>query len=81
VSTSYSGHNLDDGIALEGSSQVVESVAFSNTDRGITVLGSPATFDSTGVGLNVSNTNTGLELSGGVLIGCNVLDGVVTCPP
>lgn len=81
VSDSITTGNLDDGIALFGSAQVVESVAFSNGDRGITVLGSPATFDSTAVGLNVSNTNTGLELSGGVVIGCNVLEGVTTCPP
>jgi hypothetical protein len=73
--------NLDDGIALFGSSEVVENTAIANTGRGITVLGSPATFNSTAVGLNVANDNTGLQLSGGALVGCNVLDSVVSCPP
>jgi hypothetical protein len=78
--------NADDGIDLAGNGQIVESVANGNTDRGITVLGGLVTFDSTAVGLDLSNNNTGLNLSGGVLIGCTVSatvagGAVQSCPP
>jgi len=73
--------NLDDGIALLDSGQVLESTAISNGDRGITVLGTIVDGNSTAVGLTVANGNGGLELSGGVLVGCNMFDLIPTCPP
>lgn len=80
VSGSYTAFNLDDGIAALANGQVVENVAYANTDRGITVLGGSA--DSTAIGLNVTNANGGLNLSGGVAIDCNVIGGgAPVCPP
>ncbi len=81
VRGSLTASNLDDGIGALGSGQVVENVAVGNTDRGITVLGGAGTGDSTAVGFNVSNGNGGLELSGGTVIGCNVIEGASVCPP
>jgi hypothetical protein len=80
VRGSLTNSNSDDGIDLAQNGQVVESTAISNTDRGVTVLGALVTFDSTAVGLNVADLNA-LDLSGGVLVACNVIDGVNNCPP
>jgi hypothetical protein len=82
VSGSLTFSNADDGIAALGSGQVVENLIYSNTDRGITVLGGAGSGDASGVGLNVINFNTGLDLSGGTAIGCNILSGSApVCPP
>lgn len=81
VRGSLSSSNHDDGIATGSHGQVLESNTVGNSDRGITVLGSVANGSSTGVGLNVTDVNTGLDLSGGVLVGCNFVDGVNSCPP
>jgi parallel beta helix pectate lyase-like protein len=81
VRGNHTHSNQDDGIAALGSGQVVENVAAFNSDRGITVLGAPGSGDSTAVGLNVTSDNGGLNLSGGVVVGCNVVNDVPSCPP
>ena len=81
VSASYASFNGDDGIAALGNGQVVENVTIGNLDRGITVLGGAATGDATAVGFNVTGSNSGLNLSGGTAIGCNVVGGAAICPP
>jgi hypothetical protein len=74
--------NRDDGIDLGANGQVLESIAIANSDRGITVLGSPGNLNATAVGLNVTSLNgSGVHLSGGVLVGCTVINAVNKCPP
>jgi hypothetical protein len=81
VRGSLSSSNHDDGIGVAANGQVLESTTISNFGRGITVLGSPGNGTSTAVGLNVTDVNDDLDLSGGVLVGCNLVDGVNNCPP
>jgi len=81
VSGSLTSSNGDDGIGLLDSGLVLESTAISNTNRGITVQGTVGNASSSGVGLAIANLNGDLEISGGVLVACNLVELIPTCPP
>ncbi len=73
--------NVIHGIGALGRSEVIENASNRNLDRGISMLGSLASSDATAMGLNVAMLNGTLNFSGGVLIGCNMQQGLVkTCP-
>ena len=62
------------GISVPGGGVATQNSASGNVGTGINA-GTGA-----GAGLNATVGNSGVELSGGVVIGCNALDGVKTCP-
>lgn len=45
------------------------------------MLGSTAAGTATAIGLTIANLNGGLEVSGGVLVACNLFELIPTCPP
>jgi hypothetical protein len=62
--------NFDDGIEAQVNSQVLESIANRNSDRGVTVAGDPANGTATVIGLIEATGNLGTAISGGTRIGC-----------